>query len=213
MKMKSTKIHRRSIPERTFGILLLLFSCLLIAGCSQKGTAENTGFSEAESLDEKNEEAIQSVIEKEFNAPDEEYRKLRYAAMENLEDIAKQEEFAVYKETPSYNAYADYMKKKYASYFTETGYANFLNVNPAFMYSVYEGSYKLSVSDIKILASENDPALYNFSFQVAHQDESSEISHFKFEGKAIVPETGQIEEIEFLDKEGLKQKLNNAKAN
>lgn len=210
--MKSTEIHRRTRQGIAFWIALLLVSCVVIAGCSQKGTAENTGVSEVEPVDEKNTEAIQSVIEKEFNAPDEEYRELRYAAMENLEDVANQGEFAVYKETPAYKAYADYMEKKYAAYFTENGYANFLNINPAFMYSVYEGSYRLSVSDIKINASENDPTLYNFSFQVAHQDESSETSLFKFEGKAIVPEQGKIEEIEFMDTEGLKQQLNKANA-
>ncbi|HSP22682.1 MAG TPA: hypothetical protein VLQ20_10215 [Planococcus sp. (in: firmicutes)] len=175
--------------------------------------AEKTEVLEAASVDEKSRDAIQSVIEKEFNVPDEEYRKLRYAAMENLEDVADQEEFAVYKETPVYKAYADYMEKTYASYFTENGYANFLNINPAFMYSIYEGSYKLSASDIKINASENEPTVYNFSFQVAHQDESSASSRYKFEGKAIVPEEGKIEEIEFLDKEGLKQKLNKANVN
>jgi hypothetical protein len=211
--MKSKGFFRRSIRRKAFWMMLLLFSCAAIAGCSQKGIAEKTGVSEEGPVNEKNIDAIQSVIEKEFNAPDEEYRKLRFAAMENLEDIENQEEFAVYKETPAHNAYADYMKKKYASYFTETGYVNFLNVNPAFMYSIYEGSYKLRVWYIKIVANKNDSALYNFSFQVEHQDESSESSQFKFEGKAIVPETGQIEEIEFLDKEGLKQKLIKAKTN
>lgn len=211
--MKSTEIHRRSIQGKFFWIVLLLFSCVVIAGCSQKGTAENTGVSEEGPVDKKNKEAIQSVIEKEFNAPDEEYRELRYAAMENLEDVANQEEFAVYKETPAYKAYADYMEKTYAAYFTESGYANFLNINPAFMYSVYKGFYTLSASDIKINASENEPTLYNFSFQVAHQDESSERSQYKFEGKAVVPKEGKIAEIEFLDTEGLKQKLNEANAN
>lgn len=211
--MKSTEIHRRSIQGKAFWVLLLLFSCVVIAGCSQKGTAENTGVSAVEPLDEKNKKAIQAVIVKEFNAPDKEYRELRHAAMENLEDVANQEEFAVYKETPVYKTYADYMKKTYASYFTENGYADFLNINPAFMYSVYEGSYKLNASDIKINASKTEPTLYNFSFQVEHQDESSEKSQYKFEGTAIVPEEGKIGEIEFLDKEGLKQKLNRANAN
>ncbi|PPA69673.1 hypothetical protein [Jeotgalibacillus proteolyticus] len=186
--------------------LLLLFS-LMAAGCSGTGTANN----EANEELDKSVEAIEAVIEKEFNAPDEEYRALSEEAMMSVMEAEDEEEYAELRETPVYQEYVNYMEDTYAPYFNENGYDAFINTGFAFSYSTIEGDFSLSPSDIKIeQSSDSSPALYSFSFIVNAEGEEGVTGEYQFEGKANVPEEGKIGTIEFRDKDGLQEKLKSA---
>ncbi|MDN7242378.1 hypothetical protein QWY14_11240 [Planococcus sp. N028] len=180
--------------KRMTGILFLILLCFFMVGCSPKGT-ENT-------------DAIQAVIKKEFNGPDNKFRELSDAVAEAQKANWSQEEYDAFFETSEYKEFANYRKDTYASYFTENGYDMFINAAPAFLYSNFKGDFKLSTSDIKIKQSENEPTSYTFTFKVAYEHKDEKTAHYNFEGTAIVPEKGKIGKIEFMDKDGLQQKLN-----
>lgn len=188
-------LYRKHLSARTLlGVLLL--ASLVMAGCSGQGTTET------DEAADKNAEAISAVIEKEFNGPDEIYRELWETAMAKQQADMSQEEYDAITAGPEYQALEDYTEEAYASYFTENGFDDFSR-SGAFYYSLFEGDYQLSMSDIDIAQNEQEPTLYTFTFNVLHEDEP-----FTFEGKAMVPENGKIGKIEFLDKDGLADKLN-----
>lgn len=195
--------HNESLPvKKMLGVLLVIFACLVMVGCSDKGTAETD-----ESAD-KSAEAIAAVIEKEFNGPDKKYRELWDAAMATQKADMSQEEYDAILAGPEHKALEGYMEETYASYFTGNGYDNFIRATPAFHYSIFDHDYKLSASDIEINQHEKEPTLYNFTFQVAYENENGETAPFNFEGEAIVPEEAKIGKIHFFDKDGLLQEMN-----
>src|SRR5690606_40335081 len=82
--------------KNTMSTLLLVFIFLIVAGCSQSGEAQEN------SAADENKEAIQAVIEKEFNGPDKKYRELWEAAMAFQTDDMDEEEYNAFQETPEY---------------------------------------------------------------------------------------------------------------
>ncbi|MGO1059473.1 hypothetical protein ACTL32_10125 [Planococcus sp. FY231025] len=183
-------LYRKRLSARMLlGVFLL--ASLMMAGCSGQSTAET------DEAADKNVEAITAVIEKEFNGPDEKYRELWETAMAMQQDDMSQEEYDAITAGPEHQALEDYTEETYASYFTENGFDDFVR-SGAFYYSLFEGDYELSTSDIDIVQNDQEPTLYTFTFNVMHEDEP-----FTFEGKAMVPEDGKIGKIEFLDKDGL----------
>ncbi|WP_261384350.1 hypothetical protein [Planococcus sp. CPCC 101016] len=186
-----------------FGILFLIFASLLIVGCSADGA-------EAEKTVDKSEQAIRTVIEKEFNGPDEKYKELWNASMEAQISDEYSDDYEAYLESPEYQALMSYTEETYAPYFTENGYDTFINT-AAFMYSGFDYDYELSTSTIEVVQSENEKTLYNFTFQVEYKDENGESSQFDFQGNAIAPEEGKIGKIEYLDgyEDGLLEELRN----
>lgn len=165
-----------------------------------------------ESADVKNREAIQAVIEEEFNGPDEKYIELWDAvvATDPSDPDMSQEEYDATLERPEYQSLMNYMEDTYAPYFTENGYENFKNTL-AFRYTIHDGEHEFTASDIEITQSDNGETLYNFTFQVDYTDENGASSQFDFEGSAIVPEEGKIGQIEYMDdlEDGLLQVLDN----
>lgn len=204
-------MFRKNLLIKTIGTMLFLsLTILLIAGCSPKAMEEESKVLEVKEETDKDVEAIQTVIEKEFSGPDKEYRELRRAVMLAQNEIADQEGFDALMEEPVYKNYTAYMEDIYASHFTENGFVNFVNTTPAFMYSVFDGDYKLAPSDIEITQNDQEPTMYNFMFNVEYTNEEAETTNFGFEGKAMVPEEGKIGTIQFEDKDGLQVKLNEA---
>lgn len=196
--------------KKALGLLFLIFAGLLIVGCSTNGTSEGNG-AEAEEMIDKSEQAIRAVIEKEFNGPDVKYKELWDTAMEAQTSDIYAEDYEAYLESPEYQALISYTEEIYAPYFTENGYDNFINQAPAFMYSIFDGYYKLNTSAIEIAQNENETTLYDFTFEVEYTDENGESSQFNFEGEAMAPEEGKIGKIEYLDgyEDGLLAKLQN----
>lgn len=195
--------------KKAFGILFLVFTSLLIVGCSASGTSEDNGAAAEETAD-KSEQAIRAVIEKEFNGPDEKYNEL-WVEMEEAQVSDKYiDDYEAFLESTEYQNLMNYMKETYAPYFTENGYDTFINTS-AFMYSGFDHDYKLNLSNLEIVQNESETTLYNLTFQVEYTDQNSESSQFDFEGEAIAPEQGKIGKIEYLDgyEDGLLQELRN----
>ncbi|MBT2571454.1 hypothetical protein J7I83_12750 [Planococcus sp. ISL-110] len=194
--------------KKAIGILFLIFTSLLIVGCSADSATEDNQ-AEAEKTADKSEQAIRAVIEKEFNGPDEKYKALWGAMAEAQTSDKYIDDYEAFLESPEYQELMSYTEETYASYFTENGYDNFINQAPAFMYSSFDGDYNLNTSTIEIAQSENETTLYDFTFQVEYTDENGDSSQFNFEGNAIAPEKGKIGEIEYSDGDELLQELRN----
>ncbi|MGH2317935.1 hypothetical protein ACRC6Q_09195 [Planococcus sp. SE5232] len=203
------KDNEHASMKKTVGLVFFIFASLLIAGCSANGTSEGGGTEAEESVD-KNEQAIRTVIEKEFNGPDEKYNELWDAMGEAQVSEKYVDDYDAFLESREYQDLMSYMEETYASYFTENGYETFKNTS-AFMYSGFDHDYNLTPSAIEIVQNENEATLYDITFQVAYTDEDGESSQFNFEGEAITPEEGKIGKIEYLDgyEDGLRQALVN----
>ena len=189
---------------------ILIFTSLLIVGCSADGKAKHNEAEPEETVD-KSEQAIRAVIEKEFDGPDEKYKALWEAMAEAQTSDKYSDDYEAFLESPEYQALMSYTEETYAPYFTENGYDNFINEAPAFMYSTFDGDYKLNTSAIEIAQNENETTLYDFTFQVEYADENGQSSQFNFKGNAIAPEEEKIGNIEYSDGNGLFQELSNNK--
>ncbi|AUD14450.1 MULTISPECIES: hypothetical protein [unclassified Planococcus (in: firmicutes)] len=188
--------------------VLLLFLSSVLVGCSTEETAESTEAiesvepAEQEAGVDESEEAIRSVIEKEFNGPDETYRNLWNVMADKQPVDPNQEEYDAFLESAEYTDLMDYMEDSYAEYFTENGYDNFSR-SGAFNYSFSEREYQLSTSDIDIVQSDNGEKLYSFTFKVWYEPADGEAAEYEFEGRAIAPEEGKIGKVDFHDKDQL----------
>ena len=158
----------RSI-KRIGGILFLIFTCLLIMGCSsEKAVKQGEAAEVTETAIDKNKAAIEAVLEIEFTGPDKEYLQL----LDNLFKKSRElpEKDVVYTSdpmigTPELIAFEEYAKKKYASYFMEYAYDNF-DVS-AFQFHGHgrHANYQMDAADIEVTQSDNPktPKQYNLS--------------------------------------------------
>lgn len=186
--------------KRIPGIFLFIGISIFFVGCSQSDTAEE------DDIADKNKQAIQAVIETEFNGPDKKYVELWDTATETQTAEMNQEEYNAWLETPEYKNYMNYMEEAYLPYFTENGYETFINTS-AFSYSFSDAEYKINTSDIEINQSDNEPTLYNFTFTVNYENEDGDANDYNFEGNTLVPQEGKIGKIHFGDKDGLIQTI------
>ena len=206
--MYSTKNSEHVFMKKTVGMLFFIFFSLLIVGCSANSATEENG-EKAEKTTDKSEQAIRAVIEKEFNGPDEKYKMLWETMVEAQTSDQYIDDYEAFLDSPEYQELMSYTEETYASYFTENGLDNFINQSSAFMYSSFDGDYKLNTTAIEIAQSKNETTLYGFTFQVEYTDENGESSQFNFEGDAITPEKGEIGKIEYSDGDKLLEALRN----
>lgn len=140
--------------------------------------------------------AIQTVIKKEFTAPDKEYinlyEEVSKKELQDRNELATKEREAVHR----------YAEEKYKAYFTENGFMNFINSTPAFFYQREGINYKLQVENLKINQEKDHPTIYRFTFKVKLEEENGETSSYDFKGEAICPEDGKIGKIMFSDGTG-----------
>lgn len=198
--MKNFKHNEQAFLPKLSGFLFIICSFLLIAGCSNPEAANEAAPADT------NKQAIQAVIEKEFNGPDEKYRELWENATEIQTAEMDQEEYNAWLETTEYQEYIQYMEEAYSPYFTENGYETFINTS-AFSYSFSDAEYNLNTTEIEITQSENESTLYNFTFVVSYENEDGETSQYNFDGNTIVPQKGKIGKIQFNDQDGLTQQI------
>ncbi|EGA88372.1 hypothetical protein GPDM_15674 [Planococcus donghaensis MPA1U2] len=192
--------------KRLMGLLLMIVSFLLIAGCSENGEAIEVETEGAVDSVEQDKAAIQAVIEKQFNGPDEKYRELWNAAMDSQTGEMDEEQYNTWLNSPEYKALIAYMDDTYASYFTDNAYETFKNTD-AFMYSLSDREYKLSTDNIKIIQNDTEKTLYTFTFQVLFENETGEPETFDFDGEAIVPTAGKIGKIQVTNQQRLLEKI------
>lgn len=192
--------------KRLIGIVLMLVSFLLIAGCSENGNAKEVETEKEIDSVEKDKAAIQAVIEKQFNGPDEKYRELWNAATDIQTGDMNEEQHHAWLNSPEYKALIDYMSDTYAPYFTNNAYETFSNTD-AFMYSFSDQEYKLKTANIEINQNEVEKTLYTFTFQVMYENDIGKTETFDFKGEAIVPATGKIGKLQVDDQERLLEKI------
>lgn len=188
------------------GIVLMLISFLLIAGCSENGEAKEVETEKITDSVEKDKAAIQAVVEKQFNGPDEKYRELWNTAMDSQTGDMDEEQYNAWLNSPEYKALMDYMSDTYAPYFTDNAYETFSKTD-AFMYSFSDQEYKLKTANIEINQNEVEKTLYTFTFQVMYENDIDETETFDFKGEAIVPTAGEIGKYQVDDQERLLEKI------
>ncbi|WP_038704518.1 hypothetical protein [Planococcus sp. PAMC 21323] len=192
--------------KKLMGIVLMLISFLLIAGCSENGEAKEVETEKITDSVEKDKSAIQAVIEKQFNGPDEEYRELWNTAMDSQTGDMDEEQYNAWLNSPEYKALMDYMSDTYAPYFTDNAYETFSKTD-AFLYSFSDQEYKLKTANIEINQNEVEKTLYTFTFQVMYENDIDETETFDFKGEAIVPTAGEIGKYQVDDQERLLEKI------
>ncbi|ANU22626.1 hypothetical protein [Planococcus donghaensis] len=192
--------------KRLIGLFLMIVSFLLIAGCSENGQAIETETEKVGDSIEQDKAAIQAVIEKQFNGPDEKYRELWNAAMDSQTGDMDEEQYNAWLNSLEYKALIAYMDDTYALYFTDNAYETYKNTD-AFMYSLSDREYKVSSDNIKIIQNETEKTLYTFTFQVLFESETGKPETFDLEGEAIVPTAGKIGKIQVNNQQRLLEKI------
>lgn len=188
------------------GLFLMIVSFLLIAGCSENGKAIETETEKAVDSVEQDKAVIQAVVENQFNGPDEKYRELWNAAMDNQTVDMDEEQYNAWLNSPEYKALIEYMDDTYAPYFTDNAYETFKNTD-AFMYSLSDHEYQLSTDNIEIIQNETEKTLYTFTFQVLFKNATDEPETFDFKGEAIVPIPGKVGKIQVNNQQRLLEKI------
>ena len=217
--MYSKPFSKHRIMKVMGGTLFLLFSCLLIVGCSQE-TVENQGEAVVP-LEDKNKAAIRAVIEQEFTVPNEEYIQIQKNLLnKSMELYEKGEAEGVtytsdpLEGTPELAAYNEFMKKTYEPYFMDYAFDSFTRAF-AFSYHFFLAAeedfhYQMKVTDIEVVQSENEntPKAYDFTAQVEFKNDLEEITQIEISGMAICSQEGKIGRIEFRGTDVLMKKIN-----
>ena len=181
-------IRKKNIKLKTGVALFIVLICLLVTGCSQ-----------AEPQD-KNKELIQSFLEYELNAPNEE-------AIRTINDLDKWvEEQKEGGPLPLDSEYNTYLKDTYGPYFTDSGYDRFVSTGHALMFhgGANKYDYQTTVTKIEVEQNKDTPTNYNFTAYIDYEEKGNEKINAEITGIAIIRDEG-IEKITYLgDKEMLR---------
>jgi hypothetical protein len=202
------------------GILFLISSCFLFAGCSEENPEHQEEV--VVSSEDKNIEAVQAVLESEFTVPNEEYLVIVKNIDKKMTEIGSHtpeanevnggEESGV---SDEWRAYEDLVKKTYGPYFTDNAFDTLISNVIAFKYHYgYLGfdenvRYEMKVSDIQVTKSKNinTPKFYDFTAQVEYTNNAGEVSQHEVKGTAILSEPGKIGKFEIRDDGGLGEQV------
>ena len=167
--------------------IIIVLNCLVIAGCSQ-----------AEPQD-KNKEVIQTVLELEFNAPDEEVMRLVNGPSSSVDDGYLEE-------------YYNYIKETYKPYFTDSGYEKFAATGQAslFHFEAFKYDYQINVTKIDVEQNKDVPTNYYFTVFIDYKKIEGDKMKLEIPGIAIFRE-GKIEKIKYLLDRELWRKMSEGK--
>lgn len=183
--------------KKYLGILFLIFTSLLIIGCSANGTAEGNGTKAEE--EDPNRAVIQKVLELQFTGPDEEfidlmsnpkYKMVKNGVEENLE-------------------FEKYVKEVYGVYFTESELDAFMRTSGTpYQILANDNGYELSFKDVTIEQNETISNRYNFTAQVGYQKGGKE-EMAEVEGLILfsTKEEGKIGKFQYGNDNGLLDNL------
>ena len=200
---------KRHVVPIFISIVLVAVACFFVFTMVNPNPTPTNHLAAPVSNDDQNKAAIQAVLEHEFTGPDEEYIRL-------VEEMHKQqtdptyEKYVGQEKNPDNTQYMNYLKEKYSTYFTEHGFDTFIMSTPAhFYHRLYLEDYKISISTINVVQSENPntPKNYDFTAQVLYENKDGEKTTFEMQGKAICSEPGKIGKIYF-SVQGLSEKMN-----
>jgi hypothetical protein len=202
------------------GILFLISSCFLFAGCSEEKPELQEEV--VVSTEDINKETVRAVLESEFTVPNQEYLVIVKNIDKKMTEIGSRtpeanevngvEESGV---SDEWRAYEDLVKKMYGPYFMDYTFDTLISNVIAFRYHYgYLGfgenvRYEMKVSDIQVTKSENNntPKFYDFTAQVEYTNNAGEVSQHEVKGMAILSEPGKIGKFEIRDDGGLGEKV------
>ena len=164
----------------TFTIFAIGFGYLLW----QQGDFFNSP--QIEPLD-KNIEAIQAVLEHEFNAPNEEVIHIVNGLSSGAES------------GPLSGEYYSYLEDTYGPYFTDSGYEKFVATGLALMFHLKadQNNYRINVTKIDVEQNKETPTNYHFTVYINHEKVDGAKMKLEIPGIAILRE-GKIEKITYL---------------
>lgn len=183
---------RKSTANKFAMFLVLVLTCLLIAGCTEEKQGEQS--EEPNSSVETNIKTVEDVLKEEFTGPNKEYK-----------EIAEKDGQEKFDEMNSY------LKSKYEPYFTEPALESFINSGGAHIYQFQNDDYQMSVENIEVKQSdkENGDNIYRFTLQVALESPEEDKTLYDMSGEAIFSEEGKIGRLQIVDKDQqLSNKLN-----
>lgn len=152
---------KKKIISILFLGLMLITSVLFMAACSKS--------------EETNKEAINKVLEHEFNGPDEKLMDLmwnpKYRTVDN--DIEENKELD------------QYLEKIYGPYFTDSGLHSFIAAFGGTQYQTFahNAGYALSFKGVTYEQMENDPDKYTFVAKVGYKKSGEEEKTANVEGE------------------------------
>lgn len=168
----------------SFGMLLF---GLLLAGCSQTGAGDF------------DKDAIEEVLELQFNGPDEEFI-----------DLMWNPEYKTVVDGAEVNEKFDkYLQETYGEYFTESALDTFMRTfGGAYQSFAHSNDYTLNLKGVTIEESENVSNKYTFTAQVSYQKESGEEEIADVEGVVLFSTAEKkIGKFEYENDSGLSDEL------
>ena len=208
MQQKVGRKKRHVLPV-FISIVMVVVACFFVFTMITPNSTPSDQLAAPVSNDDQNKAAIRAVLEHEFTGPDEEYIRL-VKEMHRQQTDPTYEKYVGQDKNPDNTQYMKYLREKFSTYFTEHGFDVFIMSTPAHSYHrLYLKDYKISISTINVVQSENPDAPKNYSFtaQVLYENKDGEEMTFEMEGKAICSEPGKIGKIYFTA-HGLSEKMN-----
>jgi hypothetical protein len=197
------------------GILFLISSCFLFAGCSEENPEQQE--EAVVSTEEQNKKAVLAVLESDFTVPNEEYILVQKNINKKMDEIQQSlpegSGFGIPEDSPEWLAYEELVEKTYKPYFMDYMYEKLIPTNHAFQFhfstELEEVRYEMKVSNIQVTQSENEssPKNYDFTAQVEYMNNAGEVSQHEVKGLAILSEPGKIGKFEIRDVDRLQEKI------
>lgn len=197
------------------GILFLISSCFLFAGCSEENPEHQEEV--VVSSKDKNKEAVRVVLESEFTVPNEEYILIQKNIEKKMDEIQQSlpegTGFSMPVDSPEWLAYEELVEKTYKPYFMDNAYEKLIPTNQAFQFhlstELEDVRYEMKVSDIQVTKSENinTPKFYDFTARVEYTNNAGEVSQHEVKGTALLSEPGKIGKFELRDDGGLGEQV------
>lgn len=211
LKKLQQKVGRKKqhVAPVFISILMVAIACFFIFTIVTPKATPSDQLAAPVSNDDQNKAAIRAVLVHELTGPDKEYIRL-VKEMHRQQTDPTYEKYVGQDKNPDDTQYMNYLREKYSTYFTEHGFDVFIMSTPAHSYHrLYLKDYKMSISAIDVVQSENPNAPKNYSFtaQVLYENKDGEKTTFELEGEAICSEPGKIGKIYFTA-HGLSEKMN-----
>jgi len=197
------------------GILFLISSCILFAGCSEENPEHQEEV--VVSSEDKNKESVRVVLQSEFTVPNKEYILIQKNIEKKMDEIQQSlpegTGFGMPVDSPEWLAYEELVEKTYKPYFMDNAYEKLIPTNQAFQFhlstELEDVRYEMKVSDIQVTKSENinTPKFYDFTAQVEYTNNAGEVSQHEVKGTALLSEPGKIGKFEIRDDGGLGEQV------
>uniref|UniRef100_UPI0034506274 hypothetical protein n=1 Tax=Carnobacterium sp. TaxID=48221 RepID=UPI0034506274 len=187
-------------------IALQFIGVFTLIGCGNN--TDNTDKNVSDENTNTDIEVIKTVLEKNFNAPDETLISELYdPANATIIDQTSQENSSSSKNSP--NDLDKYLEDNYGAYFTDYGYEKFFTTSGVGLnYSVEadHANYSITPDDISVVQDEDKPERYQFEVTVSYTDANNEDNTSTIIGR-VEMESEKINSLDINDDDGLLQEM------